>query len=98
MTTAAATALEDLRAALPAEVLVTEPAALEAARADRSGHRTTGAPLAVVEAETADDVVAAVRFAGRHGLDLAVQATGLGATPCSGSTLLVRASRPVEER
>jgi FAD/FMN-containing dehydrogenase len=47
-------------------------------------------PLAVVEAETADDVVAAVRFAGRHGLDLAVQATGLGATPCSESTLLVR--------
>src|SRR4051794_24746106 len=50
----------------------------------------TPPPLAVVEAETADDVVAAVRFAGRHGLDLAVQATGLGATPCSESTLLVR--------
>src|SRR3954453_6089564 len=59
------------------------------------GHATRTAaltlpPLAVVEAQTADDVVAAVRVAGAHGLELAVQATGIGATPCSESTLLVR--------
>src|SRR4051794_21193225 len=59
------------------------------------GHATRTAaltlpPLAVVEAQTADDVVAAVRFAGAHGLELAGPAPGIGATPCSESTLLVR--------
>ncbi|SHN32244.1 FAD-binding oxidoreductase [Cryptosporangium aurantiacum] len=37
------------------------------------------APIAVVEAASADDVVAAVRFAGRHGIEVSVQATGHGA-------------------
>jgi FAD/FMN-containing dehydrogenase len=48
------------------------------------------APLAVVAAATAGDVVAAVRFAARHDLLVDVRATGHGAAPIVGpDTLLV---------
>ena len=58
--------------------------------------RTTGlavGPLAVVEVATPADVLAAVRFAGRHGAELAVRATGFGTSPCSEQTLLVHTAR-----
>lgn len=48
------------------------------------------APLAVVAATAAGDVVAAIRFATRHGLLVDVRATGHGAAPIVGpDTLLV---------
>lgn len=46
-------------------------------------------PLAVVAAERAEDVVAAVRFARRHRLAVTVQATGHGVTHALDGTILV---------
>jgi FAD/FMN-containing dehydrogenase len=46
-------------------------------------------PAAVAEARTAEDVSAAVRYAGQHGLRVAVRSTGHGAVPVDASTLLV---------
>jgi FAD binding domain-containing protein len=46
-------------------------------------------PAAVVDARTAEDVVAAVRFAGEHGLTAGVQATGHGAESSLAGSLLV---------
>ncbi|PVU81139.1 hypothetical protein DDP54_17510 [Cellulomonas sp. WB94] len=46
-------------------------------------------PAAVVQAADADDVVAAVRFAGRHGIEIAPQATGHGATDALDGALLI---------
>jgi hypothetical protein len=50
-------------------------------------------PLAVVAATRAEDVVAAVRFAGRHHLRVAVQATGHGASTALDDALLVSTRR-----
>src|SRR2546430_11465951 len=51
-------------------------------------------PEAVVYAETADDVVAVVRFAREHGLQVAPQGTGHGASALStGGTILLKTSR-----
>ncbi|GAA0282618.1 FAD-binding oxidoreductase [Cryptosporangium japonicum] len=50
-------------------------------------------PIAVVEALTADDVVAAVRFARRSGLEVSVQATGHGAVATRRPSLLVHTGR-----
>ncbi|MGK5111314.1 FAD-binding oxidoreductase [Geodermatophilus sp. CPCC 205506] len=46
-------------------------------------------PAAVVDARTAEDVVAAVRFAGAHGLTAGVQATGHGAESSLAGHLLI---------
>ncbi|MDX3189136.1 FAD-binding oxidoreductase [Streptomyces sp. MN03-5084-2B] len=46
------------------------------------------APAAVVAAESAEDVVAAVRHAVEHGLPVAVQATGHGLTAGTGGVLI----------
>ncbi|WP_409328983.1 FAD-binding oxidoreductase [Trujillonella humicola] len=53
-------------------------------------------PAAVVEARTAADVVAAVRFAGEHGLTAGVQATGHGAESALAGHLLI-ATRGLDE-
>jgi len=53
-------------------------------------------PAAVVDVRTAADVVAAVRFAGEHGLTAGVQATGHGAEPSLAGHLLV-ATRGLDE-
>ena len=52
-------------------------------------------PAAVVDAASADDVVAAVRFARGHGMTVAPQGTGHGASTLSldADTLLLRTSR-----
>ncbi|MFG1928356.1 FAD-binding oxidoreductase [Cryptosporangium sp. NPDC048952] len=50
-------------------------------------------PIAVVEALSADDVVAAVRFARASGLTVSVQATGHGAMATERPSLLVHTSR-----
>jgi FAD/FMN-containing dehydrogenase len=51
------------------------------------------APVAVVEVAGAGDVAAALRFAGTHGLDVAVQLTGHGAVPRDRPTLLLQTGR-----
>ncbi len=53
-------------------------------------------PAAVVAARTAEDVVAAVRFAGAHGFTAGVQATGHGAEQSLAGHLLV-ATRGLDE-
>ena len=50
-------------------------------------------PAAVVAAADADDVAAAVRFAGVHGLEVAVQATGHGAASQLAAPLLISTAR-----
>lgn len=50
-------------------------------------------PRAVVSAANAEDVAATVRFAGQHGLRVAVQRTGHGAVAVSGDVLLVHTGR-----
>lgn len=69
--------IDELRAALGAAV-VTDPAALAAARADKSGQRSAGAPLAIVEARSIEDVQAALRFASAHGIPVVPRGAGTG--------------------
>ncbi|MBL3679115.1 FAD-binding oxidoreductase [Leucobacter chromiireducens] len=66
-----------LRAALGARV-DTAASTLEAARADRSGHVSPGAPLAVVHAECVDDVQTTMRIASAHGTPVVVRGGGTG--------------------
>lgn len=51
---------------------------LEAARADRSGHRSPGRPLAVVHARSADDVQATMQIASRTSTPVVVRGAGTG--------------------
>lgn len=74
-------------AALPGD----HPAAVQAC----AGYNTAvrHAPLAVVRAQDAHEVIAAIRYANQHGLRVAVQATGHGTfTSCTGG-LLITTSR-----
>src|ERR1700710_2366067 len=87
--TTANTALDALAVALPGRVhLPTD--------ADWNAHRlpwmlsVDQRPIAVVEAETADDVVAAVRIAVGAGLAGAPQPVGHGATTALTGTVLIR--------
>ncbi|WP_433291456.1 FAD-binding oxidoreductase [Actinoplanes sp. CA-030573] len=53
----------------------------------------TATPALIVEARDAQDVVEAVRFAGEHGLPVAVQATGHGLAGALDGALLVHTGR-----
>ena len=75
--------MADLPALLRAElgdVVVTDPAALEAARSDYSGQRSDSAPLSIVEARTVADVQTALRFAHAHRLPVVPRGAGTGLT------------------
>ncbi|WP_030415722.1 FAD-binding oxidoreductase [Streptomyces sp. NRRL S-1448] len=63
--------------------------------AERTGFQLAGPhrPAVVVGAAGADDVVAAVRFAGAHGLPVAVQATGHGLAAGTDGGLLITTRR-----
>ncbi|HEY8589986.1 MAG TPA: FAD-binding oxidoreductase, partial [Naasia sp.] len=50
-------------------------------------------PAAVLEAESADDVVAAVKYANQHGLEVGVRATGHGALDILENSLLIHTGR-----
>lgn len=56
----------------------TSPAALEAARADRSGHASDGPPLAVVHATSTADVQQTLRIARDTGTPVVVRGAGTG--------------------
>lgn len=89
------TALAELRAALGPAVS-TDPAELDAARADKSGQRSAAAPLAIVHAETAEHVVAALRVATRHRLPVVPRGAGTGlagAAMAGGDRLVVSTAR-----
>jgi glycolate oxidase len=71
-------ALEELRAALPGDVVVTGPAAVEKYRHDWSRDPSAGTPLAVVRAENAAQVETAVRWAAAHRVPVVPRGAGSG--------------------
>ncbi|GAA3929784.1 FAD-binding oxidoreductase [Microbacterium soli] len=71
------TALARLRDEL-GEAVDTTAESLEAARADRSGHRSPGRPLAVVHARSVDDVQRTLRIASATGTGVVVRGAGTG--------------------
>lgn len=72
-------ALSALRAAL-GDALSTRPDELEAMRADYSGLRRDGMPLAIVHARSIDDVQATLRIASEHRLPVVPRGAGTGLT------------------
>ncbi|PZQ91743.1 MAG: FAD-binding oxidoreductase [Leifsonia xyli] len=69
--------LDELRRELGG-VLVTDAAALEELRSDKSGQRSDSAPLALVEAREIAHVQAALRWAARHGVPVVPRGAGTG--------------------
>nr|WP_165070050.1 FAD-linked oxidase C-terminal domain-containing protein [Marisediminicola senii] len=67
----------ELRAGL-GDACSTDPAILDAARADKSGHRSTTAPLVVVTARSIDDVQRTLRIAHRHRVPVVTRGAGTG--------------------
>jgi glycolate oxidase len=70
-------ALETLRSEF-GEIVDTSAETLEAARADRSGHRSPARPLAVVHARTVDDVQRTMRIASATRTAVVVRGAGTG--------------------
>lgn len=56
----------------------TDPASLDAARADKSGHRSSARPIAVVHAESVDDVQAVMRIATQTRTPVVTRGAGTG--------------------
>ncbi|WP_156760556.1 FAD-binding oxidoreductase [Microbacterium karelineae] len=85
MTDTAAPVVTALTAALGGRV-DTDPDALDAARRDRSGHAAAHPPLAVVRAETVDDVRATMRIASETATPVVTQGalTGLAGAANAG--------------
>ncbi len=69
--------LADLRAEL-GDAVRTDDAALNEARADRSGQVSAGRPLAVIEATTIEQVQATLRFATAHRIPVVPRGAGTG--------------------
>lgn len=69
--------VEQLREVL-GDIVDTSPELLEAARADRSGHRSAGRPLAVVHARDVADVQATLRIASATATSVVVRGAGTG--------------------
>ena len=69
--------LADLRDAL-GDLVSTDPADLESARSDKSGHLTSAAPLAFVAARSIEDVQATLRIASAHGVPVVPRGAGTG--------------------
>lgn len=70
-------AVEQLREAL-GDIVDTDPAALEAARSDRSGHAAPGTPVAIVHALTVQHVQQVCRIATATRTPLVVRGAGTG--------------------
>lgn len=89
---ARAAALADLRAALPADAVVTDPETLGTRAHDASATDPTGAPLAVVLPASTAEVSAVARIAHTHGVPIVPQGalSGLagGANAVDGALLL----------
>ncbi len=72
-----APALSALREIL-GNAVITDPKALQALRADRSGQLSAGPPLAVVEARSIEDVQNTLRFATEHHIPVVPRGAGTG--------------------
>ncbi|MCL3859596.1 FAD-binding oxidoreductase [Actinotalea sp. K2] len=87
------TTLDELRAALPADAVVTHPDRLLARAQDASATGPTGVPLAVVHPSSTIEVQAVARIAHRHGVPIVPQGalSGLagGANAVDGALLMV---------
>lgn len=68
----------DLLTAELADRIDTDPAALEAARADKSGHAAAGSPVAIVHAASVADVQATMRIASATGTPVVIRGAGTG--------------------
>ena len=66
-----------LRAAL-GDAVSTDASALDAARSDKSGHVSAGAPLAIVTAASIDDVRETMRIASQTGTGVVTRGAGTG--------------------
>src|SRR4029078_13152190 len=71
-------ALEELCAAVPGDVVTTDPAAMEKYRHDWSRDPSAGTPVAVVRAEDARQVQLAVRWASAHTVPVVPRGAGSG--------------------
>ena len=71
-------ALAELRSALPGDVVVTDPSTVEKYRHDWSRDPSAGTPVAVVRAEDAGQVQAAVRWAAAHRVPVVPRGAGSG--------------------
>ena len=60
------------------DAVSTDPAALDEARADRSGHRSSAPPLAIVNARTTDDVQQVMRIATATTTPVVTRGAGTG--------------------
>jgi glycolate oxidase len=70
--------LDKLTGALPPGVVLTEPDAIEKYRFDWSRERGAGTPVAVVRAESAEQVQEAVRWAAEHRVPVVPRGAGSG--------------------
>ena len=86
MTEKAVAAIAALAAELPAGVVLTEPASLEAYRWDRTLDPDAVAPLAVVRAESTEHVQIAVRAAAAAGIPIVPRGAGSGLSGGATST------------
>jgi len=78
MTTATAPDLAPLVSALPEGAVITDPDSMDGYRWDRALDPDAGIPLAVVRAQSTEDVQTAVRFAAEHGIPVVPRGAGSG--------------------
>ncbi|PKW26874.1 FAD-binding oxidoreductase [Phycicoccus duodecadis] len=78
--------VKELADALPAGVVVTDPAALEKYRHDWTHDSSVGTPRAAVRAESAEHVQETLRWATRHGIGVVPRGAG---TSLSGGSMAV---------
>ena len=71
-------AVLDLLTAELADRIDTDPAALDAARADKSGHAAAGSPVAIVHAASVADVQVTMRIASATGTPVVIRGAGTG--------------------
>src|SRR5207342_757004 len=71
-------AIQELRAALPGDVVVTDPPAVEKYRHDWSRDPSAGTPVAVVRAEDVAQVQTAMRWAAAHRVPVVPRGAGGG--------------------
>lgn len=71
-------AVLDLLTAEFADRIDTDPTALDAARADKSGHAAAGSPVAIVHAASVADVQATMRIASATGTPVVIRGAGTG--------------------